>query len=175
MCCTCWIERHEAFETFLDLFIPIVCCLEEIANSSPAEWNAETRSDAQSLFLTVFRFSFAVALVFTQKILSYIKGLSVKLQGRYVDVVHAHREIQNVKSTLNKLRSDVETFHTQTYNEVLVLCQSVGIEESTPRITNRQQHRQNLPSGNSSKYFKRTTTIPMLDHLISELSVRFSE
>ena len=152
-----------------------MCCLEEIANSSPAEWNAETRSDAQSLFLTVFRFSFAVVLVITQKILSYIKALSVKLQGRYVDIVRAYREIENVKSTLAKLRTDVERFHAQAYNEVIVLCQSVGIEESTPRITSRQQHRQNLPSSNSSEYFKRTTTIPMLDHLISELSSRFNE
>ena len=58
---------------------------------------------------------------------------------------------------------------------VLALCQSVGIEESTPRITNRQQHRQNLPSSNSSEYFKQTTTIPMLDHLISKLNARFNE
>ena len=175
MCRTRWIERHEAFESFLDLFMPVVCCLEEIANSSPVKWNAETRSNAQSLFLTVFRFSFVVALVFTQKILSYIKALSVKLQGRYVDIIRAYREIENVKSTLSKLRSNVERFHTQTYNEVLVLSQSVGIDESTPRITNRQQHRQNLPSSSSSEYFKRNTTIPMLDHLISELTVRFNE
>ena len=51
------------------------------------------------------------------------------------------------------LRSDVEMFHTHTYSGVPVLCQSVGIEESTPRITNRQQHQQNLPSSNSSEYF----------------------
>ena len=75
----------------------------------------------------------------TQKIL-YIKALSVKLQGCYVDIVRAYRKIENVKSTLSKLRSDVEKFHTQTYNEVLMPCQSVGIEESTPRITSRQQH-----------------------------------
>jgi len=55
------------------------------------------------------------------------------------------------------------------------LCQSIGIEESTPRVTNRQQHRQNLPSDSSSEYFKRITTIPMLDHLISELDTRFNE
>ena len=158
--------------TRLHHYINTICTTTLIQQS---EWNAETRSDAQSLFLTVFRFSFVVALVFTQKILSYIKGVSVKLQGRYVDIARAHTEIENVKSTLYKLRSDVERFHTQTYNEVLVLCQSVGIEESTPRITNRQQHRQNLPSSNSSEYFKRTTTIPLLDHLISELSTRFDE
>ena len=175
MCRTRWIERHEAFESFMDLFMPIVCCLEEIANSSPAEWNAETRSDSQSLFFTVLRFSFVIALVATQNVLSYIKGLSVKLQGRYVDAIRAHRDIQNVKSTLVKQRCDVERFHSQIYNEVTILCQSVGIEESVPRVTNRQQNRQNLPSDSPSEYYKRTTTIPMLDHLISELNVRFTE
>ena len=54
-----------------------------------------------------------------------------------------------------------------------MLCQSVGIEESTPRVTSRQQHRQNIPSNNSSDYYKCTTTIPLLDHLISELNARF--
>ena len=80
----------------------------------------------------VFRFLFVIALMFTQKILSYIKALSVKLQDHYVDIVHAYREVENVKSmaTLSKLK-----------NEVLVLCQSIDIEESTPRIINRQQHR----------------------------------
>ena len=96
---------------FLDMFMSIVCCLEEITNSSLAEWNAETRSDAQSLFFTIFRFSFVVALVLTQKILSYIKGLSVKLQGRYVDVVRAYKNIENVKCTISKLRSDADNFH----------------------------------------------------------------
>ena len=173
MCRTCWVERHEAFEVFMDLFMPITCCLEEIANSSPADWNSETRSDAQSFFLTIFRFSFVVALVLTEKVLSYVKGLSVKLQSRYVDVIRAHKNIENVKSTLGKLRSNVENFHRKAYGEALLLCQSVGIEESTPRVTSRQQHRQNIPFNNSSDYYKCTTTIPLLDHLISELNARF--
>ena len=88
-------------------------------------------------------------------------------------MVHAHNNIENVKSTLAKLRSNVESFHRIAYEEALLLCQSVGIEESTPRVTSRQQHRQNIPSDNSREYYKRTTTIPLLDHLISELNVRF--
>ena len=31
MCRTRWVERHEAFEMFVDLFLPIVSCLERIA------------------------------------------------------------------------------------------------------------------------------------------------
>ena len=83
MCCTRWVERYEAFEVFIDLFMPITCCLEEIANSSPTDLKSETRSDAQSFFFTIFRFSFVVALILTEKVLSYVRGLSIKLQGRY--------------------------------------------------------------------------------------------
>jgi len=54
-------------------------------------------------YFLVFRFSFVIALVATQNIITVIhKGLSVKLQGCYVDAIRAHRDIQNVKSTLNK-------------------------------------------------------------------------
>ena len=103
--------------------------------------------------------------------MSYVRGLSVKLQGRYLDVVRAHKNIETVKSTLTKLR--IENFHRKAYGEAILVCQSVGIEEATPRVTSRQQHRQNIPADNSSDYYKRTTTIPLLDHLISELNARF--
>lgn len=86
--------------------------MEELAHSKPADWNRETRSDAQSLLLSMSQFSFIVALVLTQKVLSYTKGLSIKLQGRYVDVVRAHREIETVRSTKNHpQRSSVQGGH----------------------------------------------------------------
>ena len=37
----------------------------------------------------------------------------------------------------------------------------------------RQQHWQNIPSSNISDYYKCTITIPLLDHLSSELDSRF--
>ena len=173
MCRTRWVERHEAFEVFSDLFLPTISCLEELAHSRPADWNRETRSDAQSLLLSMSQFSFIVALVLTQKILSYTKGLSVKLQGRYVDVVRAHRDIEAVITTIKGARSRVDTFHALVYDQVLLLSQSIDVEETVPRLASRQQHRQNIPADNSRDYYKRTLTIPMLDHLICELDVRF--
>ena len=46
MCRTRWIERHEAFEVFIDLFLPTVSCLKDIVHAPVADWNRETRSDA---------------------------------------------------------------------------------------------------------------------------------
>ena len=50
MCKTRWIERHQAFEVFVDLYQPLVYCLENIKNSN--EWNQDSRADAQSFFLS---------------------------------------------------------------------------------------------------------------------------
>ena len=53
----------------------------------------------------------------------------------------------------------------------------MNIQESTPRYakSGRQQHRANPPADNASDFYKRSLTIPMLDHLISELDCRFNE
>lgn len=174
MCRTRWVERHEAFEMFSDLFLPVVCCLEKISMSSHTEWNNETRSDSQSLLLALSQFSFIIALTVTQNILAYTKGLSVKLQGRYVDIARAHREITNLKTTLQKIRSNVNSFHTCIYEQSLTIAQSVGVEESMSRLASRQQHRQNIQAPNSSEYFRLNLTIPLLDHLINEISSRFN-
>ena len=132
MCRTRWVERHNAFEVFLDLFMPTLSCLEAIANGRPQDWNRETCSDAHSLFIAMYQFSFIVALILTQKVLSYTKGLSVKLQGRYMDTVCAYTDIEVVRSSLIINCSRIDAFHDQVYEYILVISQSVGIEESCP-------------------------------------------
>ena len=42
LCKTRWVERYDSYEVFIDLFVPIACCLEEIANSSNAIGHART-------------------------------------------------------------------------------------------------------------------------------------
>ena len=132
LCRTRWVERHEAFEVCSDLFLPTFCCLEAIVHSPSSDWNRETRSDAHSLPLAMSQFSFMVALVLSHKVLAYTKGLSVKLQGRYVDVVRAHRDIESVKTTIKGVRSRVDDFHSLVYKHVLMLSQSVDVVETAP-------------------------------------------
>ena len=95
---TRWVERHEAFELFSDLFMPIISCLEAISQSTSLEWNRDSRSDAQFFLLALSQFPFIVGLYITQAVLGCTKGL--KLQGKYVEAARAHRDIEQVKSTL---------------------------------------------------------------------------
>ena len=171
ICRTRWVERHEAFEIFIDLFEPLICCLDNIKDST--DWNRDSRSDAQSLLLALTHFPFVVALVIARDVLAYTKALSVKLQGRYVDVVKAYNQIAFVKTTLQSARDDVDTVHAGIYEMALEIATKVGVDESMPRISRQQQNRANVPCSNPSEYYKRALTIPTLDHLITEIDGRF--
>ena len=171
VCKTRWVERHEAFEVFLDLYQPLVCCLEDIKDST--NWNHDTRKDAQSYFLALTRFPFIFSLVVTKEVLEYTKALSIKLQGRYVDVVRAHNDVSFVLEVLRSARQNIESFHARIYTTALTTAREVNVDESCPRTTGRQQHRCNVPSTSPSDYFKRQLTIPAVDFLISEITERF--
>ena len=171
ICKTRWVERHEAFEVFIDLLEPLICCLEDIKDST--DWNRESRSDAQSLLLALTHFPFIVALVIAKDVLAYTKALSIKLQGRFVDVVSAYNQINFVKTTLQCARDDVDSVHARIYETALEIATKVGVDESMPRISKRQQHRANVPSSDPTEYYKRVLTIPTLDYLITEMDGRF--
>ena len=42
-----------------------------------------------------------------------------------------------------------------------------------PRVVGRQQHQSNVEAGTPKDYYKRALTIPLLDHLISEMDTNF--
>ena len=54
------------------------------------------------------------------------------------------------------------------------MCQSIGTQISTPRTCSRQIHRSNVSAQTPSELYRRTATIPILDHLLSEIESRFS-
>lgn len=91
-CRTRWVERHDAFEVFVSLYKPVVTCLESIVLST-SNWNKESRDDADSLLHSLLRFPMLVGLNITREVLLITKGLSVKLQGPYVDMVRAYNSI----------------------------------------------------------------------------------
>jgi len=61
--------------------------------------------------------------------------LSVKLQGRYVDMVKAFTEINTVKKTLNSARIKIRQFYNRVYSLAVELAKAVDINESAPRTT----------------------------------------
>ena len=60
------------------------------------------------------------------------------------------------------------------YETVKDMWQKVGTTSTLLRICGRQQQRLNVPSSTPSEYYKSSISIPLLDHMISEVSSHFS-
>ena len=56
---------------------------------------------------------------------------------------------------------------------MLDLAKKVNVLENKPRICSRQTNRSNPPSEDTSQYFLRTVSIPVVDHFVSGLASRF--
>ena len=101
-----------------------------------------------------------------------MKGLSVKLQGAYVDVSRTFCDITVVKSTLENLCQHVDTFHRALHQETLKLAGVVESKECSPRVACRQQNRQNALLVSCEEHYI-SITIPSLEHLIAVLNDQF--
>ena len=71
-----------------------------------AGWNQETVSSAQFHLRALLEFKLLITLIVTKNVLAYTKGLSIKLQGRWQDIVRAVDIIISVKETIKDAREN---------------------------------------------------------------------
>lgn len=93
LCRTRWVERHDAFEVFIDFFPAILESIEHYSHLP----NTRTpgAADASSLYNSVTRFDFIISLVIVYKCLAYVSGLSKSLQQRSLDIGRAFQHWLN--------------------------------------------------------------------------------
>ena len=84
------------------------------------------------------------------------------------------KEINNVPATIQSVRDSIDAHHAHWFATVEEMCIGVGTEPSLPRRCGRQIHRSNVPADTPSEYYCRVMSIPLVDHLLSEMKSCFS-
>ena len=175
LCCTRWIERIDALEQFKDVHPSIVSCFESISSECSILWSSDSLTAASTLLLAITMTNSISALIITNKCLNYLLALTKSLQAEAKDIVHAVKEVNDLKWVMiTDVCEKVDMNHSNWFAEIEQMCQSVGTQLSLPRICGRQTHRTNVPAQTPSEFYRRTVTIPMLDHILSEIESRFS-
>ena len=175
LCHTRWVERIDAVQRFKDLFCSIVCCFELITTEGSKSWSPNSLTDASTLSLAITTTDFVSALVITSHSLSSLKPLTKSLQSESKDIVAAVQEIDILKHELVTKRQSVDSLHSEWFQEIEQLCRSINIEISLTRLCGKQRHQDSVTAQTPTQYYRRIITIPVLDHLISEIDRRFSE
>ena len=174
LCRTRWVYRHEALENFSQFYEALVDLLQDI-KSSQEGWNRETGTDAAALLEAIIQFDFVMAFIVMWKGLTILKGLSVSFQSSSIDICKAYKGVSNTTASVQCVRDKVEDFHTQWFDLAKSMSEAVGAKgPEIPRRCGRQRHRDNVPAEEPKDYYKRSITIPFLDHLLTQLQERFS-
>jgi len=106
--------------------------------------------------------------------LHHLALVTVKLQGRTQDVIHAYNLMTDVKKTYEHERKNVDLNYDTIFEKAKILAEKVGICVSKPRTIGRQRHRDNAPAETPLVYYKRNVAVPFLDHIIVDLNEQFS-
>ena len=112
MCRTRWVQRIDAFRC---LHQSVVACMEGICNDGPRLWSSDSLTDARGLQLALASTEFICAVVITNSCLKYLQALTSNLQAEAQDVVSAVAEIENVTTTIQNVRDQVQTHHSEWF------------------------------------------------------------
>lgn len=135
-------------------------------------WTADDKTNAMAHLKAVTNFEFIYTLVSLQRSLLYFREASVKLQRVNQDIASGIALIERCSTELKALR-DVSNYSDRIYSHSCRIANNSKVSIAIPRISRHQQYRPNYESQSVEEYFRVSIVIPFLDHLISELSIRF--
>lgn len=165
VCRTQWVERIDAYATFLELLPLLHASLQAMVHptlhcdpGTDWSWDGETITRANGFLFQLQSSTFLVAFCMMVQVFQVLKELTVKLKSIAI-VVQAYAMVEPVVSILKDMRRESESkFHKQ-FIEVAALGKKLhgdDFELSKPRIDGRQAHRDNTPSSNAEDYYRIT-------------------
>ena len=169
VCKTRWVARIDGLSVFIEVFPAIVKCFQIIRDNVGGNWNPESVRKAGPLYLATVSFSFIVALVVVSRCLQVTRPLTVQLQESAMDAGAVREKVNALYVHLEKMRKNVDARHESWYEEAESIGNSIGTIPGQPRTTGRQQHRANTPADSPSQYYRRVISVPLLNHLHSEI------
>lgn len=181
VCITRWVENIDGWKCFclsypfmIQMFEAIIYGTSESDFESYNDgWTADDKTNAMAHLKAVTNFEFIYTLVSLQCSLLYFREASVKLQGVNQDIVSGIALIERCSTELKALRGDVSNYSDRIYSHSCRIANNSKVSIAIPRISRHQQYRPNYESQSVEDYFRVSIVIPFLDHLISELSIRF--
>ena len=137
-------------------------------------WPAQDKKNALAYLKALECFEFIYCLVILSRTLLYLKNAVVKIQGVDQDIVSGVCSVIESCKELESVRKEVDNFSKRIFNHSGRIAETSGVSISMPCVSMQHRHRTNTEYVSIEDYFKKTVTIPFLDHLISDGTSRFT-
>ena len=179
-CITRWVENIDGWERFSLAHPFLVTMCEVILYGDPDfpcyndNWSPEDKKNALAYLKALESFDFIYTMVTLSRSLLYLKEAVVKNQGKSKDIVSGVSIVMECCNELKRVREDIDNYSQRTFEHSSRIAEKSNIPISMPRVSKRQQHRSNPEYISVEDYLKKVVAIPFLDHLVSDVSSRFT-
>ena len=95
------------------------------------------------MLYSITDFEFIVTFVTVYHFLSHLAGITVKLQGKTLDIVDAYNGISTIVTFYRSLRQNIDSFYI-IFEHAKRMATAVNVEPSKPRSCSRQRNRPNV-------------------------------
>ncbi|XP_041656898.1 uncharacterized protein si:dkey-250d21.1 [Cheilinus undulatus] len=118
-----WEKSHDMHELMVEILEAVMLCLNELK----MEGSPSNQQQASQIFDAIRNFEFILSTVVQKNVLSVTKKLSQCLQGKPLDMLHAVHNFPDLKASLCKLQSDIDTHHKAWFEEAIALASKLDI------------------------------------------------
>ncbi len=174
VCRTRWVLRLDGLARFLEMYIPITEALFTIRDNADRKWDSAA-AEAYALAAVCSNFNFLMTLVIVRNCLGYARSVTIQLQGAHIDIIEGLKQVHIMMKSLNTARNLIDSYHDTWFQKATEIANEIGAPITNRRLCRRQVNRSNIPAESVKDYFKRNVSIKFLDHLISEMSTRFTQ
>ena len=101
------------------------------------DWDVESRCEAQQLLDSIIWFDFIIIFLLVYVYLSQLAGITVKPQGKTVDIIAAQQKASEVKADYASERENVDTGFECIYQQAVRMAEQVTTAPSKPRSAQR--------------------------------------
>lgn len=158
MCEIRWVENHDEFIRFTEIYKAIVNTLDELQ----LKRDIETSSKDLQLEKTIITSDFVISMVTASILFTQTLPLCKNLQSVNCDLTGAMEYVDTVLHKIHNMRSNMDTTFSKIFVKAKDLIKSVDSEENIkiPRIIARQKHRINVITNSPKEYYRITIAIP---------------
>lgn len=155
-----WEKSHDMHEVTVEILEAVMLCLNELKG----EGSTSNQQQASQFFDAIRNFEFILSTVVQKNVLSVTKKLSQSLQGKPLDMLLAVNHLPDLKASLSKLKSDIDTHHKAWFEEATTLASKLHV----PML-----HSVLLEP--LSEFYKESVSMKVVEHSIAEIDDLFTE
>ena len=173
-CRTRWILCIDGLARFMEMYVAITEALFTIRDNVDQTWDTSA-SDAYALSSLCCNFHFIMTLVIVRMCLGYMRATTVQLQGAHIDIMKGMKEVDVMMKSLRTTQDLIDGYHALWFKKACSIAEIVDAPVKSPRVCGKQRNRSNAPTNDVSTHYKLNVAITFLDHLLQELSSRFTD